>query len=132
MIWSIKLGSACYAFPAGWDWDYQNNAIRLKRGHSRTLKFRFGSICRLLYLFMQAGNMVYLIIFANYAEKRGSDMYFAFLSFVASLMAFSAQITFFFSFESFAAALNSFLILDNKMRKLILICYRLFRFPAFY
>ena len=62
-------------------------------------------------------NMTYLICFFIGSEYNPLDIYFGGISFAVSAVAIGAHVQLFYQFEFFAMALNSFLLLDRKIRK---------------
>jgi len=108
-------------FPAVWD--TENTCAVIDYGQGRNIRIfcmldmKLGLLCRLVYIGLQIMHMGYLLIFIALLEHRKMDVYIGFMMLVCSCISFSRQIIYFFSFEDFIAAMNSFLVLDQNIRK---------------
>ena len=121
-IWALSLLSFIRAIPA--TWGPINSCLVLKYGKSYQILFSHlrrpqgGFIWAGIYLLIQVLNILYLILFILVLEHSRMDLYIAsFLLACFILATFVQLLIVFFNFEGFVSIINSFFILDLKIRK---------------
>jgi len=124
IIWTIQTGSVLKMFPYTWnqeEYRFEQLNEPIYQTPFWTTSFRFGittsRFARLCYSLIGILNLVYMIIFFLFCDHERLDLYLGWLLFIGTATALSAQTQLFAKFEEFISAMNSFLILDRKIRK---------------
>ena len=121
LIWTITLASFIGAVPAVWDpinfctRRWYGKKLQIPCLPSYTIRKRTISIG--IYLCFQGSNIIYLLVFLLFLEHSTTDMYCSIFILLACIYSIIAQWYITLFFEEVTNLLNSFLILDFKIRK---------------
>ena len=119
LIWILTLGSYIGSIPISWD--AKNLCVRLKYVPNRYSSNKIwnwrNSIAPRIYLLLEVLNIIYLIVFLLFLEHSRIDLYLSLFFLFCFLFGTSAQLQVCVHDEELVSLINSFLMLDLKIRK---------------
>ena len=119
LIWVFTLGSYIGSIPASWDSTNFCIILKSEPNYSASTKTRNwqNNIVPGIYLLLQFVHIVYLIVFLLFLEHSSIDLYMSVFFLFCFIFATISQLHFFLYFEGLASLINSYLLLDLKIRK---------------
>ena len=121
IVWFINMCSYMGTIPAYWD--SSKGCMKLKLGRKVHLRFlpsitvHSENIVPSLYIALQMLNIFYLLIFLTFLEQSHLDKFICALLLTCFIFGIANQICVVLYCEELFCLVNSFLLLDLKMRK---------------